>query len=89
MTGTELVINGGFLTNQSDAIQSNPIHRGVFIADHILCATLPPPPDDITGLPVQEEGMTNRERVEAHTGVGTCGEGCHSSLINPLGSIFF
>ena len=32
--------------------------------------------------------MTNRERVEAHTGAGTCGEGCHSSLINPPGFAF-
>ena len=27
----------------------------------------------------------NRERVEAHTGDGTCGQGCHSTLINPIG----
>lgn len=80
-----LLTLSGFLTQQSDAIQSNPIHRGVFVADHILCATLPVPPDDITGLPAQQEGVTNRERVEAHTGEGTCGEGCHSALINPLG----
>jgi hypothetical protein len=29
--------------------------------------------------------MTNRERVEATTGKGTCGEGCHAGLFNPLG----
>ena len=32
--------------------------------------------------------MTNRERIEAHTGDGTCGEGCHSALINPPGFAF-
>jgi len=32
--------------------------------------------------------MTNRERVEATTGDGTCGQGCHSTLINPAGFAF-
>jgi hypothetical protein len=32
--------------------------------------------------------MTNRERVEKTTGVGTCGAGCHSTLINPAGFAF-
>ncbi len=32
--------------------------------------------------------MTNRKRVEATTGKGTCGEGCHSLLLNPLGYAF-
>jgi hypothetical protein len=33
-------------------------------------------------------GKTNRERVEAHTGKGTCGASCHATLINPLGYAF-
>ena len=32
--------------------------------------------------------LSNRERVERHTGDGTCGEGCHSSFINPAGFAF-
>ena len=32
--------------------------------------------------------MTNRERVEATTGKGTCGEACHMALFNPLGYAF-
>ena len=32
--------------------------------------------------------MTNRERVEAHTGVGTCGAACHATVINPPGYAF-
>ena len=78
----------GPLSKKAEIAQSSPIHRGVFINDAILCRELSPPPDVISGLPEQEEGMTNRERVEAHTGDGTCGEGCHSTMINPPGFAF-
>ena len=75
----------GPLAAKADLGQSSPIHRGVFINDAILCKSLPAPPDVIPNLPVQDPDLTNRERVDAHTGVGTCGEGCHSELINPPG----
>ena len=78
----------GPLAYKSDVGQSSPIHRGVFINDAILCKSLPPPPDVVPNLPSQDPSMTNRERVEAHTGTGTCGEGCHSALINPPGFAF-
>lgn len=78
----------GPLAYKSDVGQSSPIHRGVFINDVILCKSLPPPPDVVPGLPVQDPTLSNRERVEAHTGAGTCGEGCHSALINPPGFAF-
>ena len=78
----------GFLASEAGSKHPSPIHRGVFLNRKVLCTSLPPPPDDVTALPALEEGTTNRERVEAHTGAGTCGEGCHSSLINPLGYAF-
>jgi|GEM_PF-2423757 len=78
----------GPLAYKSDVGQSSPIHRGVFINDIVLCKSLPAPPDVVPGLPVQDPTLTNRERVEAHTGEGTCGEGCHSALINPPGFAF-
>jgi hypothetical protein len=31
---------------------------------------------------------TMRDRIESFTGRGTCGEGCHSTFINPLGFAF-
>jgi hypothetical protein len=37
---------------------------------------------------MQMEGQTNRERVTAHTGPGTCGASCHADIINPLGFAF-
>ena len=83
-----LLTLSGFLTQKAENMQSDPIHRGVFINEALLCTSLPPPPDNVSGLPEMLPGMTNRERVEAHTGVGTCGEGCHSLLINPPGFAF-
>ncbi|WP_437662615.1 DUF1592 domain-containing protein [Sorangium sp. So ce1182] len=77
----------GFLAAKATARQPDSIHRGVFVNLRILCAALPPPPDNATGLPPGEKA-TNRERVEAHTGKGTCGEACHGTMINPAGFAF-
>ncbi|WP_438030817.1 DUF1592 domain-containing protein [Sorangium sp. So ce233] len=77
----------GFLAAKATARQPDSIHRGVFVNLRILCATLPSPPDNATGLPPGEKA-TNRERVAAHTGKGTCGEACHATVINPAGFAF-
>ena len=39
-------------------------------------------------LPEVKPGQTNRDRINAVTGPGTCGAGCHATLINPLGFAF-
>ncbi len=73
----------GFLTRNATLTQSDPIHRGVFVNLNLICRPLsavPNLPDNL--MPV---GDTNRERVNSLTGPGTCGEGCHATLINPIG----
>ncbi|WP_234023966.1 DUF1592 domain-containing protein [Sorangium cellulosum] len=77
----------GFLAAKATAREPDSIHRGVFVNLRILCAFLPPPPDNATSLPPGEHA-TNRERVAAHTGKGTCGAACHAALINPAGFAF-
>jgi hypothetical protein len=77
----------GFLAANAYAVDPDSIHRGVSVVRNLLCAPLPPPPDNVPPLP-PTMGNTNRERVEAHTGDGTCGEGCHSTIINPVGFAF-
>jgi hypothetical protein len=77
----------GFLSSNAYAVDPDSIHRGVSIVRNLLCAPLPPPPDNVPPLP-PTMGNTNRERVEAHTGDGTCGAGCHSGIINPVGFAF-
>jgi hypothetical protein len=79
-----LLTLSGFLALHADPYLSSPIRRGSFINRAALCVELPARPDN-TDAPPPEGDFTTRELVEAYTGEGTCGEGCHSTLINPPG----
>lgn len=77
----------GFLASHGGLTGS--IHRGVFINHRILCTELPPPPDALPAIPADDGmTMTSRERIEMHTGPGTCGATCHGTFINPVGFAF-
>jgi hypothetical protein len=78
----------GFLASNATKLEQHSIHRGVFINRRILCAKLPDPPNNVPPLPPPTDSQTNRERVESHTGKGTCGASCHGTLINPAGFAF-
>lgn len=78
----------GFLASNATKLEQHSIHRGVFINRRILCAVLPDPPNNIPPLPPPTASQTNRDRVDGHTGKGTCGAGCHGTLINPAGFAF-
>ncbi|UCF47054.1 MAG: DUF1592 domain-containing protein, partial [Myxococcales bacterium] len=90
---TEHPQRGGLLTQlgflASHGGLTGSVHRGVFINQRVLCTELPPPPDELPPIP-SDSGMTmtSRERIEMHTGPGTCGAGCHSTFINPVGFAF-
>ena len=73
----------GFLAYNATLRDPDSIHRGVDINRTMLCATLAPPPGIIPALPNVEPGQTNRERVNAHTGPGTCGASCHATRHQP------
>jgi uncharacterized protein DUF1592/uncharacterized protein DUF1588/uncharacterized protein DUF1595/uncharacterized protein DUF1587/uncharacterized protein DUF1585 len=85
-----LLTQAGFLSSYiSVGNEPDIIHRGVFIAERILCKTLPPPDPKAVGAMISNDpGLTNRERVEMTTGKGTCGQTCHGMLFNPLGYAF-
>lgn len=78
----------GFLALNGTLRQPDPIHRGVEIFSEVMCGELPAPPVDIPPLPPEMDGTTNRQRVDNHTGFGTCGAGCHGTIINPIGFAF-
>jgi hypothetical protein len=66
------------------ANQSDPIHRGVFVRQRLLCQQLPAPPDDVDLTPPEPEpGLTTRDRFSAHREEPRCA-GCHT-LIDPIG----
>ncbi len=85
-----LLTQAGFLSSYiSVGNEPDIIHRGVFIAERLLCKTLPPPDPKAVGTMIPNiAGLTNRQRVEMTTGKGTCGETCHGTLFNPLGYAF-
>jgi hypothetical protein len=83
-----LLTQPGFLSSYIHGEEPDIIHRGVYIAQRILCIELPPPSPLATPLPPLEPNMTNREVVEKTTGKDTCGESCHGATINPLGYAF-
>lgn len=77
----------GFLASHGGLTGS--VHRGVFINHRVLCSDLPSPPEALPPIPA-DEGMTltSRQRIEMHTGPGTCGATCHGTYINPIGFAF-
>lgn len=85
-----LLTQAGFLSSYiSVGNEPDIIHRGVFIAQRLLCKTLPPPDPRAAGTMISDTpGLSNRERVEMTTGKGTCGQVCHGALFNPLGYAF-
>src|SRR6185369_3706423 len=80
----------GFLSSYiSVGNEPDIIHRGVFIAERLLCKELPPPDPKAVGTMIPNTpNLTNRQRVEMTTGKDTCGAACHGALFNPLGYAF-
>ena len=78
----------GFLALFAGENEPDPIHRGVFINQQVLCFEIPPPGVEIPPLPEPAANETNRQRIDAITGPGTCGQSCHATFINPLGYAF-
>jgi hypothetical protein len=79
----------GFLALFAGEHQPDPIHRGVFINQQILCVAISPPPNiTLPPIPENQPNQTNRQAIEAINGRGTCGQGCHATIINPAGFAF-
>jgi hypothetical protein len=76
-----------FLILNAINLTPDSIHRGVALNEKVLCGEIPPPEAMVT-LKAVGEGQTNRDRVTATSGAGTCGEPCHAPYINPLGFAF-
>jgi hypothetical protein len=77
-----------FLVLNSQNNVPDPIHRCVVINSEVLCSEVPLPGMVDTSLPAFDPERTNRERISAGTGPGTCGATCHAPYINPLGFAF-
>lgn len=84
-----LLTTVGFLASNSSSVNPDPIHRGLFVAQTLLCSQVSAPPGEIPPLPTPEPNETNREAIEAITEVpGSACAACHSTVINPFGFPF-
>lgn len=71
-----------FLISSGTTGESDPIQRGLYLQQKMLCGPLASPPMELTPPPPAQPGETNRERVGRHT--EGCGKACHV-YIDPLG----
>ncbi|MEE2758023.1 MAG: DUF1588 domain-containing protein [Myxococcota bacterium] len=85
-------IRAGLLTHPAWLIahsrndETDPVGRGKFIREALLCYPVPDVPIEVDqNLPEPEPGATMRERLDAHS-APEC-EGCHR-LMDPLGLAF-
>lgn len=64
--------------------QSDPVIRGKFVRERLLCQPLPPPPPNVATVPPDPKpGLTTRQRFSEHSTNATCA-GCHK-LMDPIG----
>ena len=82
-----LLTRSGFLAWKGRATEPDTILRGVFVNRLILCQELGDPPPAAAGAKLGNQ-PTDRGRVEALTGKGTCGASCHGVYIDPIGYAF-
>ena len=80
--------HGTFLAQTGKPIHTSPTERGLFVREHFLCQTIPPPPPGVdTSLPpltLGERPMTVRETMEKlHASQPVCAS-CHK-LVDPIG----
>ncbi len=78
--------HGSFLTLTSKPSDTSPTERGLFVREHFLCQTVPPPPPGVnTTLPpvTDEKPLTNRDRLAVHLTNPGC-VSCHR-LVDPIG----
>jgi hypothetical protein len=65
------------MANFAKADQTDPVHRGKFVRERLLCQVVPPPPvDAMVTPPVVSPDATTRERFAQHQADPACA-GCH------------
>jgi hypothetical protein len=79
-----ILTNAGLIAAHTFADESEPIHRGKFVRERLLCTTPPDPPADLMVTPpMPTPGLSIRERLQQHSSVPAC-QACHV-LMDPIG----
>jgi hypothetical protein len=79
-----LLGTGGMAAKLATVHDSDPVKRGLFVREKLLCGHIPDAPPDVMDIaPKPDPAATKRERFEVHTNIGGC-DVCHK-LIDPIG----
>jgi hypothetical protein len=79
-----LLTHVGILASLAHANQTDPVHRGKFVRERLLCESVPPPPPNANITPpVVTADATTRQRFTQHRSNPSCA-GCHA-LMDPIG----
>jgi hypothetical protein len=82
-----LLTQGSFLATHAKEIQTDPVARGKFIRERILCQGINPPPANLmVTAPTITPGTTTRLRFKEHEANAVCAA-CHT-LLDPVGLAF-
>ena len=79
-----LLTQASILAATTPGARNNPVIRGKFIYEQLLCGSVPsPPPSLMVKLPAEDPTRTTRERFTAHRAVEPCAS-CHV-MLDPIG----
>ena len=79
-----LMTLGVMLGVNSKANMTDPVHRGIFVREKLLCQPLPAPPPNVPVVaPDPSSDLTTRERFREHSENPVC-YSCHR-LVDPIG----
>ena len=79
-----ILTRGAILSLTTKPNMGDPVHRGIFVRERLLCTPLPPPPPDIVVVaPDPDPTLTTREQFSIHSSEPACA-GCHR-LVDPIG----
>jgi hypothetical protein len=81
-----ILTHASFLTQHANSDETNPARRGKVIADRVICADIPPPPDNVPDPDKPMQGVSVRQRFAKHS-TNPCAASCHTT-IDPLGFAF-
>jgi hypothetical protein len=82
-----ILTQAGHLAALAKNNDTDPVARGRFVRESLLCQALPPPPGNLAPVPPPPDGKSNgRERLAQHSSDPSCA-GCHT-LMDPLGLAF-
>ena len=80
--------HGTFLAQTGKPVSTSPTERGLFVREHFLCQTIPPPPPGVdASLPPLSLGAEPLTARQLMTGVHAKDEACASChrLVDPIG----